>query len=171
MGQLIPSIQVTLFGFVYVTALIFFFLSLANKHDLIFKETRAYFPFIAIIILFASFVVGYTAYVSSEKIIFMIYPGLKYGATEAIHMRKNISEDLYKTFMDRYTYMIMFRHLFIATFFFLMPSLYVWFRKSRLPKFKLYSVLLCIAFSIFLLIAYIMARESLIEFKRNILSP
>jgi hypothetical protein len=170
LGQLIPSIQVTLFGFVYVSALILFSLSRGNKHDLVFKEARAYFPFIAIIILFASYVVGYTAYVSSEKIIFMMYPGLKYGATEAINMRKSISEDLYKVFIDRYTNLIMFRHLFIAILFFLMPTLFIWFRKSKLPKFRWYSILFCITFSIFLLIAYIMTKESLLEFKRNILS-
>jgi hypothetical protein len=170
LGQLIPSIQVTIFGFVYVSALILFFLSLANKHDLIFKETRTYFPFIAVIILFFSYVVGYTAYVSSEKIIFMIFPQFYSGAVEAMQLRKRISENLYSAFIDRYTNMIMFRHLFLSTIL-LMPSLYIWFRKSKLPKFRWYSVIFCLIISILFLIAYMFARESLLEYKRNIFLP
>ena len=75
MSQLVPSIQFTISGFVYLAFLFFTILTLIRKYEInLSKIPREYLPFLAILVVFLSYVLGYTAYLSSQLFIFWIYP-------------------------------------------------------------------------------------------------
>ena len=169
MGQLIPWLLVTISGFVYVCAIFFFLLALAGKYDLNFKGIKDYLPYIAILVIFISYVIGYTMHLTFEKILLYILPELKKPASDILDVPQKLSKDMYKTYLDLYSNFVMFRHLVIATSL-LGISLYIWFRKSRMQKFKWYSLIICAIFIIFFLVAYLQKRESLIEINQLISS-
>ena len=164
MGQLIPWIQVTISGFVYVSAVFFLLLSLAHKYDLSFKDTRYYLPYIGILLIFLSYVIGYSAHLVFEKILFCLNPEYKLTLSKLLSIRENMSDILYKSYNDSYSNLVMFRHLVIATVF-LGFSLYNWFRKSRMQKFKYYALITCFLFTMIFLIAYLMKRDDIISVK------
>jgi len=159
MVQLIPWLQVTIPGFVYLTAIFFFLLALSGKYDLNFTGIKEYIPYIAILILFFSYVIGYTIHLTFEKIIFFIYPGLNKPLAYLINIHNRMSKDLYKSYDDSYSNLILFRHLFIATIL-LGISLFNWFRKGKLQRLKWNSFITCIIFALLFLIAYFVAQES-----------
>ena len=72
MGQLIPWLQVTIPGFVYTTAVFFFLLTVYNKSNLDFNDFKEYLLYIAILIVFISYVVGFAVHLTTEQILFYI---------------------------------------------------------------------------------------------------
>ena len=77
MSQLIPWLQITLAGSVYLLAIIFFLLILVkwagfNPKNFNHKDYSHYISVLAVVFVFASFIIGFTAYLVSEKIIFSL---------------------------------------------------------------------------------------------------
>jgi uncharacterized metal-binding protein len=78
MGALIPWLQVTIAGFMYLCFLFFLILLIAkidlDKID--FISIKEYFPYMAILIVFLSYVVGYSAHLLSQEVYYYFCPEL-----------------------------------------------------------------------------------------------
>ncbi|MFZ0456137.1 MAG: hypothetical protein WAM24_20480, partial [Ignavibacteriaceae bacterium] len=122
----------------------------------------------SILLIFFSYVTGYSAHLVVEKLLFYFYPEWKETVKNVFEMKAKIPNDSYKSYNDSYSNFIMFRHLFIATIL-LGFSLYNWFRKSKMPKFKYYSLITCLLFAMIFFVAYLMKRDDLIQFKNAIM--
>jgi hypothetical protein len=171
MGQLIPWIQITIPGFVYVSSVFFLILFFAGKYDLTFsKDTREYVPFIAILAIFFSYVVGFSAHLISEKVISIICSEYKLSISNFKGMQKIISDNVFKSLSDTYVDFVMLRHLSVSTFF-LGLTLYNWFRKSKTPQFKWLSISACFLFTIIFVYAYFEQKEILNVIKQSISAP
>jgi hypothetical protein len=170
-SQFIPWIQGAIPGFVYVSAFFFVIQFFAGKKNLKYDGVvSGYLPYIAIIVVFFSYVVGLSSYLISEKIIYCIYDKYTPHITKLIELQKNIPEKVYLSYRNTYEDLIMLRHLSASTLI-LGISLYNWFRKSEYPKFKWLSLNTCILFTAFFVLAYCAQRELLIELRTSISAP
>jgi hypothetical protein len=156
LGQLIPWIQVTIAGFVYIASAFFVILKLVNKKNLQFVHVKEYLPYLAILVVFLSYAVGYSAHlVSKTCIIDEFYSEYKLTQDKSRKLTelKENREELYQSLNDNYSNLVMFRHLFVATIL-LGISLFIWFYKHEKRKLKWIALITCIVFAAVFFIAW-----------------
>lgn len=164
MGQLIPWLQVTIPGFVYTTAVFFFLLTVYNKSNLDFNDFKEYLLYIAILIVFISYVVGFAVHLTTEQILFYIQPNFSTPPGILTTLKGN-NPKIYQSINDNYSNLVMFRHLVLSTSL-LGIFLSRWLRNNKSIKVgwvRFFSILLVIIFSI----SYYVIRQNLINIKNN----
>ena len=125
-------LEVTIAGFVYLAAAFFTILAFAGKDDLGFLNSiREFIPYLALIVLFASYVVGMTAHILMQEVVIWFFP--EYGFTAGIQLalQQNTPREILTSLGYSYGAMLLLRHLALASLF-LAVSLLIWLRKK--PK-------------------------------------
>ena len=112
-----PWLEVTITGFVYLVAILFFLLRLLKVKNLTFLDSlRPYAPYIAVVTLFSSYVCGLVAHLALAKLLALFSPELRYFSPRKIiqaHLRA--PEYLTNSVGVSYTNFVLLRHLAIAT--------------------------------------------------------
>jgi hypothetical protein len=138
-----PWLEITVFGFVYIVAFSLFLLSFMYKHEYLkiaqyLKNMREYLPYIGAIILFSSYLVGYSAHLVIDPTISKFYSkndSYIKALAEIKFCNSPLSDQLQSTYRSVYTEFIMFRHLTSATFC-LSLSLWFFYCKTNVKKLK-----------------------------------
>jgi hypothetical protein len=121
--NLTPDIYNTIYGFVYLSATFFLILYFAKISDLSFlQQFKSFAPFISIVVLFLSYVVGQIAYIVSEGLFGT------YDAQKEIAIRMQTPEKLQAILSSAYATLVTIRHL-IAGSALLGVSIFVWLGK------------------------------------------
>ncbi len=96
MISLTPWLGVTIFGFVYVTAGVFLFLSYAGEYRLGFlKHAQPYAPYLAVLVLFLSYLVGLVAHLLSQQVwVAFFHSADAYNARRLIALQADTPRDL-----------------------------------------------------------------------------
>ena len=147
-------------GFVYLSALFFYILILSKKYRLeINTEIRVYLPYLSILIIFSSYIIGHSFNLAFERLLFWIYPGLKNSS-----ISPNADKNLLELINGCYANLVMFRHLFFSTIA-LGIALSIWLHNGKLlvikKQFK-FIVIILFVIAVFGL-AYWGARELFIS--------
>ena len=149
-------------GFVYLTAIFFYILIFSRKYRLeITKEIREYLPYLSILIIFISYIIGHSFNLAFERIYLCICPSELKNDTITLNANKDLLESMYSC----YAGLVLFRHLFISTLL-LGIALSRWLSKGRIlrrKKFKFYIII--ILFEAIFALAYWGARELFISSK------
>jgi heme A synthase len=170
MSSLTPWLDGTIIGFVYLCAAFFLLLSCAKVHDLGFlTKIHSYAPYIAVLILFFSYVVGLAAHFVSQHIwiTWFNHPEYAYHAPTQIAMTKDTPPDLLSSLGASYDTFVMFRHLILG-FLFLGISLWFWFRKKAMPAVRWSLVVSCLLLSLFFAYTYHVERGLYLELLNTI---
>jgi len=169
MEQLISSIQLTIPGFVYCCAILFGFLVIDGRKNFDFsgKIKIEYFSLIAIILVFASYAVGYAANIIMENCIVPICHSNNFDVPRLIIIQKDLPESVYKGLSFNYQNFIMLRHLVASTVLFTI-ALGIWFWRSDYKGHKFRPLIFLILLAIFFLWSYFLARHNLNELNADI---
>jgi len=132
------SISYLIPGLIYLTAVFFLFLFFLKKYDLFFfKSLLDYAPYIAIILLFLSYIVGDFCQIFLDRIVNLINDNsdIRLKMIKYARDHKSISiEQSYESITYTFNKLVMIRH-FIVSIFFLDVCLFLWFfmgiNKSR----------------------------------------
>jgi len=161
MASLIPHIWCIVFGFVYLSAFFFFILSFLKINNLELPNymhyMQNYVPYLAVIVIFSSSIVGFAAQTLIEKVIVFKYPeyAYNYNVANAIVNRQEIN--------DVYANLILFRHLCFATLLFGI-SLFIWLRKQQ-SRFR-YRLPLAFCFlSLLFMMSYFIIKKDFNQYK------
>ena len=167
MTSLLPYIQGTFFGFLYLTALFFLMLSFLKINDLTPSPIIEKFaPFIAIVIVFASSIIGLAAQSIMVKILGLIFSDNTPNIADSIVDNPLISDYLKNVFYAYYSNLVMFRHLFTGSIL-VGISLFVWLRKQD-SKYRRYLPSCFYLLAIIFAIAYFTTRSDFIKVKEQI---
>jgi len=166
MGELIPWIQVTISGFVYLTAGFFILLSIFKKYDFTFINIKDYLPYLAILTVFLSYAVGYAAHLAIQPVVYLIRPEFAPTGEKMMTLLSltEKSNEVYKSINDTYSNLVMFRHLFIATIL-LGISLCIWLWKNNNKYYRWKFLITCFLFAVLFFIAWRMLSHSVAELK------
>jgi predicted tellurium resistance membrane protein TerC len=153
-------------GFLYLSVAFIIIQHLSDNYLLnLIKDNKEYFPYISILTIAISYVIGLSMYLASEQFIFWIIPKFK---KKGISFGNNSKEKQISYQKNRETF-IMIRHL-IFSIFLLGISLLLWSNDSEKPelqRFLFYTFIICMIFSAILIIAYIFQRNIMIEFDKE----
>lgn len=149
MSSLIPWLEVTLPGFIYLAALGFLLLSyfkpdcktIINNHYDKFKDSL---PYTAVLVVFASFIVGLTAQFLMSLAISCIWKEYSFDAIANLKLQRDVPESVAHDFGRSWSNLILFRHL-VASMLLLGVSLIIRFREKR-TRWKIFFifVVLCV---------------------------
>lgn len=131
MTSFTPWLNGTIAGFVYLCALIFIIMSCLKRYDLGFlEELRQFAPYVAVVVLFFSYVLGYAAQVCSQHIYinWLCHHEFDYSAAKQIAEQNRTPPDLVLASKNSYDIMVLFRLLTFA-FLILAIALWTWLRK------------------------------------------
>ena len=154
MVSITPWLEVTISGFIYVAAAFFLFLRITGSYDLTLPQSlHDYIPYLVILILFLSYVVGLSTHMVVAKVISYLHTEYKFDASNQIKIQTLVPDQLRATFGLAYGSLAMYRHLFIATFL-LSLTLFAWLYKSPFVKFKWPLTIFCLLLAILFLGAW-----------------
>lgn len=145
-------------GFVYLSASFFIFLYFAKIYEIkINTGIKEYLPYIAILLIFISYVIGHCFNLALERILFWICPNIK-NAAITLYENKHITNHQIESIKDGYASLVMIRHLIISTIA-LGISFIIWIRKTALSKFKSFAIFTVILLEAIFILAYLGERE------------
>ena len=151
-------------GFVYLLAFFFYFLTITGKYDFeFFKGIREYLPYIAIIIVFTSYIIGHSFNLALERIVFWASEEM-YSQRLLLFEGNELNNNQIEIISETYSGLVMFRHLIISIAVFGIIFL-VWMNRSSWKKFRCHIVFIIIILEILFILAYCAAREMLIGMK------
>jgi hypothetical protein len=164
-------------GFIYLCSFFFLFLSFRKKYNLEFiKSSREYFPYIIILLIFFSYIVGMSIHLDSQVIIYFIGDhckncNYKFGceAEKLIRLKinaKNIPDMGNVLIGSSYNVLVMFRHLFISTIL-LGGSLCYWFHKRKQGWLGWRILIFSCLFALMFLFAYCRQKAYHIKLKET----
>jgi len=145
-------------GFVYLSAFFFtLLLSTRTNKIKINKSVREYLPYIAIIVLFSSYILGLSFNLAFERLYFWICQNKSPVPTVQNH---TISDRNIEQIDQVYAGLVMFRHLIISTIW-LGISFFFWLRKNTLSRLKWHVLIFCFLLNVVFVLAYLFAQEFL----------
>ena len=165
MASLVPWIEVTITGFLYLFAIFFLtlrFLRIGNLRFL--KKDAELLPYIAILAVFFSYVLGLAAHLVADKLITYLFPYFAFDANANIKIFQAVPEDLQRKFGESYSNLVLFRHLVIASFT-IAISMFSWFWGKQPTDLKWRVVIVCLFILDLFLIAYSAHRKDFVKFK------
>ena len=132
-----PWLEITITGFVYIVALFFFLFLLSGKPDFVFPTFASeYLAVLGILTLFFSYVIGLAMHVILQRAIELVKPSYKFDAVNQVQLDLTLPETLRASLNGSYNSLIMFRHLFVATFVMTVLLLF-WFWRDQFELLKL----------------------------------
>ena len=169
MNTLTPWLEVTITGFIYLCSIVFIMLSIAKKRDVntvhIFKE---YLPYVSVIILFLSYVIGLSAYLIVQNVIFYFIPSVGYEPAIISSIQEAITEKQYRSFENGYATLVMLRHLVISYAFFAI-SFFVWLNASTFIQWRKAFLIFSIILEIIFVLAYCSQRSHFQVLKESLI--
>jgi hypothetical protein len=161
-------IELTIPGFLYLLTGFFLFLLCFNINDLKFlQNTRDYLPYISIIIIVLSSIVGHTAYKVLQHLIYFVRPKFKYNATNNVKLIRKVPEIFQTPLSESYIVFVFFRHLIIGTFS-VGCVLVIWLGCSNNTQYQYPIILICVIFIFLFILSYIFQRKTHKAFKEAI---
>lgn len=159
MVSFLPWLGVTMPGIVYVTALFFLILAYAGKPDLDFGDNiKPYAPYIAILVLFFSYLVGLAAHFLTQRLwVLCFHHEEVYSAAKQLSMHSNVPKEILTSLGESYDTLVTLRHLIIS-FFCLGVTLYVWLCEDRPIRVAVSLPVACWLLSLFFYYAYSVER-------------
>jgi hypothetical protein len=165
MSSLIAWIEITITGFLYLAALLLLTLPLFGIENLrSLKRTPQYLPYLAILTILFSYVMGMASHAIVEKIIAHFYPAFAFYPRENITLFQIVPEHLQRTLGDSYSSLMLFRHLTISTCI-LAFAMLSWFWKKQPWDLRWKAFLVCLFFFDIFLIAYAADRIDFMKFR------
>ena len=164
MISLTPWLGVTIFGFVYVTAGVFLFLSYAGEYRLGFlKHAQPYAPYLAVLVLFLSYLVGLVAHLLSQQVwVAFFHSADAYNARRLIALQADTPRDLLTSLGNSYDTMVIYRHLWPA-FVFLGISLYAWLDGYAFRRLRWSSLIGCLLLALFFFYVWRVVRGQYLD--------
>ncbi|MGA3245423.1 MAG: hypothetical protein ABSE41_12460 [Bacteroidota bacterium] len=167
MGSLIPWIEVTIAGFIFVSAAFFAFLRYAQIYSLDYpQKVGALLPYVAIASAFLSYVVGFSAHLVVHGAIGTLWPSTKSTPDQLIALQTQLPEQLRYTFGHTYGNLVMLRLIVIALIC-LAISLHLWLPKVSIPRRRPFYVT-CWLLAAILSVAYFVQRQLYVEMNNDI---
>jgi hypothetical protein len=163
MVSITPWLEITIAGAVYVAAACILFLSFADKRNFTLTDnTRPLIPYIAVMMLFFSYVVGLSIHYLTVYVLVSCHPEFGFDAARQLGpYDKDMLERLAKL-GSAYGTMVMFRLLFPG-FFFLAISVLVWYWTHSNRRLRWSAVSICLAFSLFFLCTWLVHKDIYIQ--------
>jgi hypothetical protein len=164
-----PWLSATIFGFAYVTAAFFLVLWIARLDNLKFlKDCREFAPFLAVLTVSLSYVVGLTAhYVSDYVWVTCVCPSDAPSATNLMWMREKTPAGVLQELGNAYDTLVLFRHLFFGSLLCLI-TIFGWLSKNHLPRLKWTIGFVCLFATVFFCIAWRYEHSIYIDFLKVI---
>jgi uncharacterized membrane protein len=164
--QLIASFQYTIPGFIYVCIFYFSLMLSVHKYDFTFPDhIIKYFPFIGLLIVFASLAVGYSAHLIGEYFIACLYHSYSFSPAGLFRVQKD--EIAYHGLSNAYQNFIMLRHLVISTFF-LTIFLAFWIWKGVHRRRCILTIIYGFILTAIFVFAYCIQRNFIIVLKHSL---
>jgi hypothetical protein len=159
-----PWIEVTIAGFVYVSAIFLIILCFLNIHKLTFlKCLQPYTPYIAFVVLFSSYVCGFVAHMLSSKLFALWSLDCKYFRPEKIiDINKRVPDYLRNSIALSYNNLILLRHLSFATLC-LSVALFYWLDPKQFPKQRIVLPIACIIFAVIFASTYFAYKPEFVQ--------
>ncbi len=159
-----PWIEVTIAGFVYISAIFFFILYLLKIRRLTFlKCLQPYAPYIAFVVLFSSYVCGFVAHTASSKLYALFSHDFKYCSPERIILNnERVPNYLLNSLALMYNNLVLFRHFSIATLL-LGVALFLWLDPKQFRRQRIVVSLTCIIIPVIFVITYFVCRPDLLQ--------
>jgi hypothetical protein len=167
MGALIPWIHVTISGFVYVSFFFFLTLLFAKKYDLNYKNIKDYLPYIAIMVVFLSYAVGFSIHLMSQEVYYYFSPRLKI-LSDPINTKMRLQGNIYDSYNNSYSNLVMLRHLTIATFLLGIVLPFWFYRKTNAWRYSIISFCICLLGSFIFFVSYCNSKQTFIELEKTI---
>ena len=121
MGSLIPWLEVTIPGVIYLTAFAFALLCLykvdTEKLNRLYDKAKPIFPYLSVIIVFTSYIIGLMAQFIMEWLIGLKYDDFKFDADYSLNFQREVPEGLARWVGGGYANLIMIRHLILSVVF------------------------------------------------------
>lgn len=152
-------IELTIPGFLYLLTGFFIFLIYYNINDLKFlQNAKDYLPYISIIIIVLSSVVGHTAYKVLEHLIYLLRPKFKFNVTYDFNLSIKVPEKLKNRMAEYYVVLVFFRHLIVGTFSF-GCALVIWLGCTNNSQYQYPIILISVVFIFFFVLSYVLHRN------------
>ena len=141
MVSLTPWIETIIFGFIDVITIFFFYLLMARikKLDFLQNIDKNVLPYVSIVLIFTSFVIGSSTELIGEKIVSSAFKEYEYSALREIAIKDNAPASEYESYGATHGKLIFYRHLFFS-FFFLTIVLSFWLHYSHYNKYILPTI-------------------------------
>ena len=144
-------------GFLYVVSAFFLILTSWRIHDLSFLQDLSvtpYLPYISLGVFALSTIVGYSAQIILENIIWLICPRFKSNA----HQRDNNDQELQRRLRTEYSILVLYRHLILGSIL-LWGSLLIWLAGHNSQDSAGKVSLLCSSLLVLSIITYMFQRR------------
>lgn len=171
MDQLTASIQLLIPGFVYCCSLFLGIMISTRKYDLSFLDhKKEYYPFLAIVIIFASFAIGYSINLISQYF-YHLCQQLHSSGTQNYYDPQKLESiatnqpKRYDNLSDSYLILVMLRNLAFSTFI-LTGMLFWWILKGNYKKYIIPTLLYGILLGLFFLASWRIHRCQYIALKK-----
>ena len=162
-------IELTIPGFLYLLVGFFLVLFSMNKKDFDFlpdQDMKDYLPYISIIIIVLSSIIGYTAYKVSERIVYC-FRKKKYDAINEIKFMLNVPEHLQTRRNDLYIVLVFYRLLIPGTFLLGCVS-GIWLLCSEKLQYLWPIIFISVIFVLLFIITYILHRKTYKDFSEGL---
>jgi hypothetical protein len=160
MTSIIPFLWAVVFGFVYLLSIMFFVLFILKIQSIkMSKGVEKLAPYIAVIVIFSSSIIGFAAQTIIGKFIGFLFPSKVLSINKEMSIIQTVPETLRILSNNTYSALQLVRHLFIATFL-LGVSIRKWIPKENI-RYKKFIPIICWAFSMIFLVTYLFIREDL----------
>lgn len=171
MSSFTAWLSVTIFGFVYVAAAFFLVLWIAGEKDLNFlKNCQQYSPYLAIIAVSLSYVVGLAAHFVSDYVwTKWLCPSDAKSAGDLLSLRERTTPYLLEQLGRTYDTLVLLRHLFLA-FFMLFITSNGWLRTNHSRKLTWAVAIVCLCAAVFFFLAWQVQRGLYIDFRDAIMN-
>lgn len=164
-------VQHTIPGFLYLVTIFFLVLIGFNIHCLHFLENKViepYLPYISIIIIIISSILGDIAYKGMENIISIIHKEYQYNASLELEFIDSVkSEFLINRRNDLYTILVFFRHMIVGTSF-LLTVIVIWLICSDKSQIIFPIDIVCIVFVVLFYLTYRFQKKSHNAFQKGV---
>jgi hypothetical protein len=167
MTSIIPYIWAVVFGFVYLLSILFFVLTILKIRSVkIPKEAEKYAPYIAVLVIFSSSIIGFVAQTLMGKFIGFLFPSNILSVSDEMSRIQSVPETLRIFSNNTYSALQLVRHLFLATIL-LGVSLKIWIPIEKI-RYKKYIPIFCWSLSLIFLLTYYFLRLDLMQFDQYI---